>query len=845
MSYTSIIQSNKPIGYWKLNGTTEDLSVNDNSASVIGSINYSALPLVSNSGSSMIISPNSGSVVIPNKYDAFHQGFERCNFTIEFWVSFDSSIMTGAGFDVNNSSATQYFTNDQLKIIQLLNGSTEVGVIYYDYNKNTFRFKINDSNGQNQEAYFVVRNLNTSFYIVAEYNEKSLSISVNGDFGAPGSVKDFSLFPAVGTSNYNFVISSNSLNPSASMSYIINDLAFYDYKVQTTEMRQKTTWAYHNDKPNLLTTTLNTSMFELEELDSHVIYHTEVLGNNFLENKEIFNLSVDSHEGLVNKNIVEFSLDKSINPFASATFSNDGIYLLNSANLVLQNFSNLFEKNDIFTLTSQVKFGGGDDYIFSFNQKSNNTMYYSKINASGFYFYSYDLNSASITLLNSVSATLSSGSSYNFGICINSGSVNLYGNNTSSTVAINNIKIENGAILNIGNMITNPAIVNTSQIKNVGFSNLIVQDFSTIDFTENKMFLAHLTNDYSVSQIGYWIKTLSLSNLGNRILGSKITWDSMDNVKVEISNNNGFLWYPITRGTPIPYLSASGINKDVLIKVTVPYDYKTEIPQQSFNNLQISIYNDLSFFSKDKNYEFLPQADSSSSQPFTIQRNTQAINYRKDNFGIKFNPESGSSNYVPGYAYIKNLTSAINTYGMDFWFKPNSFNSASNYLVHVDYVVSHFNDYQDTYTDLYSASTADVATTEFYLYVDSSTKKLVYSPSATAKLYVNGNYVTSNSTSVNLRDYYHLLLDFGTASGYDLNSTTIINGLYNTASGHSHFVYGNINMWNRPITSNSASLRYISYVGNNSASISDSSSVIWQQNRYSSASVTASGIKIG
>ena len=844
MSYTLLVQSDKPIGYWKLNGSTEDLSVNDNSASILGAVKYSALPLVSNSGSCMVISPTSGSVVIPNNYNAFHKGFERENFTIEFWFSFDSSVMTGAGYNINNSSVTQYFVNDQLKIIQLLDGSTEVGVIYYDYNKNSFRFKINDLNNANNEAYYVVRNLNTSYYIVAEYNNKSLSITVNGDAGIPGAVQDFSLFPVVNKSNYNFVISPNSFNSSASMSYVINDLAFYDYKIPINDMRQKTIWAYHNDKPNLLTQTLNTSMFELEEFDSHMYFHKDIIGNGFLENKEIFNLKIDSNEGITYKDKVYFTLDNSINAFASVSYSNNGISLFNSANLKLESLDQIMTKNGVFTITSQIKFNGGSNYIFSFNQLSNKSIYYATVDSNGFYFYNYDLNSASSTLIVSASSSLSIGSTYNFGLCIASGSVNIYGNSTSNIVQADNISIENGTILNVGNLIVSPNVNNTLNIKNFGFSNILISDFSTIDFTQNQMFMAKFIDGLYVSQIGYLIKTLSLSQF-NKILGSKITWDGIDNIKVEVSNNNGFAWYPMTRGMHIPNIIASSINKDYLLKITIPYDYEIEKINQSFNNLQISIYKDLTFLSKDRNYEFSSQSDSTSSQPFTIQRNTQAINYRKDNFGIKFNPESGSSNYVPGYAYIKNLTSAINTYGMDFWFKPNSFNSASNYLVHVDYVVSHFNDYQDTYTDLYSASTADVATTEFYLYVDSSTKKLVYSPSATAKLYVNGNYVTSNSTSVNLRDYYHLLLDFGTASGYDLNSTTIINGLYNTASGHSHFVYGNINMWNRPITSNSASLRYISYVGNNSASISDSSSVIWQQNRYSSASVTASGIKIG
>ena len=843
MSYTSLVQSDSPIGYWKLNGSTQDLSLYNNTASISNTIRYSALPLVANSGSSMIISPSSGSVTIFNKYDAFHKGFERSNFTIEFWFSFDSSTMTGAGYDINNSSATQYFINDQLKIIQLLDGATEVAVIYYDYNKNSFRFKINDASGNNSESYCIVRNLNTSYYIVATYKDKSVSLTVNGDLGLSGEITDFSLFPAPGKSNYNFVISPNSMNSSASMSYVINDLAFYDYKLPLLSMRKKTTWAYHNDKPNLLTTTLNTSLFELEEFDSNVCYHTEVLGNNFLENKEIFNLKIDEFEGLTHKYDLNFSLDNSINFLASATYSTDGLSLYNSANLNLNQFGETISNTGVISFTSQIKFGGSSDYIFSFNQKSKNLIYYSIVNSSGFYFYSYDLIAASSTLVSTLATSLTSGSTYNFGICI-SDTINMYANSTSSIVANTlDIKVESDSVLNIGNMVANPNSSNALKIKNFGFSDLLISDFSTVDFTKNTMFMAKFTDGLYISQIGYWIKTLSLSQF-NSILGSKITWDGMDNARVELSNDNGFTWYSITRGAPVPYIIASSINKDYLIKVTVPFDYQIERMNQSFNNLQISIYNNLTFFTNDKNYEFFTQVDSSSSQPISIQRKTQAINYRKDNFGIKFNPESGSTNYVPGYGYIKNLTSAINTYGIDFWLKPNSFTSSSNYIVHVDYITLSNDIYQNLYSDSYSASSAS-ASTEYYLYVDSSNKKLIYSPSATAKLYINGNYVTSNSTSVNLGDYYHLFLDFGTASGYDLNSTTTINGLYNTASGHSHFVYGNINMWNRSITSNDAYLRYLSYVGNNSSSVSDSSSVVWQLNKYSSASVSASGIKIG
>lgn len=843
MSYTLLVQSDKPLGYWKLNSSTEDLSLLNNSASVSSSIQYSGLPLVANSACASIIESTSGSINIANTYDAFHRGFEHVNFSIEFWISFNSSVLDGSGYYKNISSSTQYFTNNKLKIIQLMNGSTEIGVIYYDYNRNTFRFKINDTDNSNVEAISVVRNLNTSFHIMASYKNKALSITVNGDEGSSGAVNDTSLFPKVGTSNYYFSINSNSFNSSAGMSYVINDLAFYDYSLNLEKIRKRVMWAYHNDKPNFLTAKIGSSLFEFEELDSHIALHYEHSGISYEQYKDIFNLKIEDTQGLKNKISNNFEIDTSYNPNASVVYSSDGIYLLNNASLKLNSYGRLFTDLQFTTFTAQIKFSGSSDYIFSIDQKDPNAILYAKLDTNGFYFYTYDVSAASTSLLSTASSSLISGSSYNFGICINSETFTMYGNSVSSSGTLNNFILNPDNTLIIGNMTASVNASNSSKIKNFGMSNLNITDFSTIDFTKNQMYMARLTSDLSISQIGYWVYSVPLSSFANSITGSKVTWDGMDNAFVETSMNRGFSWNTLYKGTSIPELVYNDVNRDVMIRVTVPYDYMIENVNQSFNNFQISLYNNLTFLSNDKNYELVGLSDSSSLQSFNIQRNDQPMGYRKDNFGLKFDKANASTTYVPGYAEIYGLTSALNNYGIDFWFKANSISTASSYILHLDYVQTSNDSYIDVYTDAYAASGV-ISTPEYYLYLNQSNNKLIYSPSA-AKLYVNGQSVASNSASIKIGEYYHLMIDYGSASGYESHSVMTLNGLYETASSHSAFAYGNINIWNASVTQSDANLRYQSFIGNNSSVIIDSSSTVWQKNWNNDSITTATFFKIG
>jgi hypothetical protein len=223
----------------------------------------------------------------------------------------------------------------------------------------------------------------------------------------------------------------------------------------------------------------------------------------------------------------------------------------------------------------------------------------------------------------------------------------------------------------------------------------------------------------------------------------------------------------------------------------------------------------MNFNSNDSNYFMTALGDSASSSIYNIKRFPQSILLRQDKPGIFFDSVNG---YVNGYAKITATSSVTNTYGMDFWFKPESFPSASNYLIHVS------------------------ASTDYYVYISGSTNKIIYSPS-TSYLYINGSSVTSNSYTASPGEYYHIFYNLG--ASVNNSSSIILNGRAGASGTHSNGSYAHLNIWNDPITLSTPSSRYSNFVSNNTSSVQDSSSVVWQSNWNSSSIITVAARRIG
>lgn len=226
MSYSLRTLADSPLGYWQLNSTTSpDLttaSINPVMTNVASS-NLSSPPLAAGSSYAMKIFSNT-SIKITNSnsvYNSMTYASSQDTFAIEFWFSFNN-VFDGSGYVKNSQTSTSYYTNNKLNILKINNSSSTFASIFYDYQKNTFRFSFNGSG--NQDAYYVPENLNIIYHIVAVYQNGGLLIFVNGVPGINGYVLDKSQIPNIST-NLNFVIDGTSLNTANN--FLISDLAFY------------------------------------------------------------------------------------------------------------------------------------------------------------------------------------------------------------------------------------------------------------------------------------------------------------------------------------------------------------------------------------------------------------------------------------------------------------------------------------------------------------------------------------------------------------------------------------------------------------------------------------------
>jgi hypothetical protein len=304
------------------------------------------------------------------------------------------------------------------------------------------------------------------------------------------------------------------------------------------------------------------------------------------------------------------------------------------------------------------------------------------------------------------------------------------------------------------------------------------------------------------------------------IIGSKVTWDSMDNMLVQTSTDGGSNWTTIQRGSQIPTASYKTLTNDVLIKFTTPYEYSIENLYQSLDTIQIILYKDLSFFSRDNKYYMYSIPDTSGSHTYTLQRMDGPINYRKDNFGIKFDKITG----VPdGYAIIvsSSQSSPLNLYAIDFYLKHNSIISGKqNFILN-----------------------SDPGTASPTLYVDGITSNTYRYPSGS--LFVNGNFVSDNTFTPKVGEFYHLMFAFG--GQYNGSAIYIGGNLQGSASTHIHSNIGYINLWPYQISASSASTRFGYFVSNNIVQIVDSvnNNTRWQPNWNINSINSTKAYKIG
>lgn len=749
-----------------------DQSYINNIPAVFG-LSYSS-PIVSGNKYAAQINSNS-SLDIVNLYDSFVPASESDTWSAEFWASLD--WMDGQGLrstDFNSFTKNNYRTdvgfrstfNPQAKINLMDIGYyigtvwTAYGSVVYNQATNCIEFYVPNKSGSYAKAYAVVKNLDAPMHIYVSYSNKTINVIVNGETGISASLAN-GLYNDINignnSQNLKFRVSGEIYNPlyptqssrlQSGQYFLISNLAFYNYILNSNQINNHMKWATYDNLPISSSTTSKTHFFALEETQQNFQYNKIFNGKDFNNYTKVYNLNITSN-GLTPSNLSRISFNnidgtsiltsESEHDISSVSPDPGVSWLSGKSALEFNQFGSIVQVPCTISIILEP-LAYNNEYILSISGVNGiSTLYVERSGTSTYSLVYYDaFNGGTSTTLASVTSVNTTDYYHKIALSLTSSSAQLTcvsspsqyysystdtvstGTSTSQSFSFNsNSSLIIGQSYHLGNSISASSLrANSSQFSYLSISDFYLTDFTytdqyingyhysygypwtqTIKYSSplqyNFDFYNPTANDktFPVYQIGHWITTIPLTSMDS-VLGSKVDWTSSNSCLVEYSFYNPSItyqeqnWYTLSRrGSFISGFDFTKELSNMLIRVTILSEYDVQELSQSFNNLQVGLYRNMNFYSHDGSFTLSPKSTSTYNSSYTIKSHAKQIQSRSNNLGILF-PYSSHDSSIPGYAQILNTNSSA-VKGIDFWFRPDT-NYTNSVIVSAPSSVSNF-----------------------------------------------------------------------------------------------------------------------------------------------------------
>jgi hypothetical protein len=790
MSYDLQILRDNPIGYWSLSNTNKDITKYANTATVSGT--YIQPPIIANSGYCLKVT-NSTTVNIPNtsgKYQAFSKYYEYDTFTISFWFSLNNQL---------NGSGAGTYTNSQLNLLSIKNGSTLIGKIVYDYKSNTIRYTFPGTG--NTDAYIVLQDPDRQQYVTATYSKGGISLNVNAKNGYGGQVSDKSIMSSVNNNSLIFVVADSSI--SSGKSFLISNIAFYDYHLSDEQLQRHILWAANDEKPNYQATlSASTSLFGFFDDPQLTGFSSTISNLDFSNNGKSDKLRVRQN-GISALQLDTPTFNTSLDLTSTYTInSSSGINWSGSAGVDISFLPTYFNMDSGFTIyftVNRTSTGSYNEYLMGISNVNGQSLYLEYDVPDGktnYHLRSYDPYTGSITNL----IDLSSGQAYstakvsNIALQFTSSAVTLYTSDNSGVSAsylpTAQLVMDGNSLLNVGNNYYAAKSL-SSYINNFGITDdQTISTISATPFGSLSVFLMPLTdssNPFLVKQRGTWIYQIpSVTVPMSTYYGTSFDWSTMDNCKVYYSIDSGSTYNLINRYETASLYNTLTVPQNISIKIQIDTDYVQDVDFQSFNNFHYNIYDALNIYSDGDLYT-ITASTSSVSPNVTLSNGTNNILARQKNFGLKFTGASATNVLITTPA-------SVSYYAVEFWYRP-------------DYIISGSKNY------ILNSTTSSVASPALWIEPASTT---FYYPSGT--LYINGVAQVPGAVTATVNDIYHLVLVLSASN----NSNLYLNGgNLGASSTTSNGTYGYVQLWNNTPLSTDILDRYLQFTGKTIYPITD------------------------
>lgn len=783
-TYQDWLDNEPSYGFDPVSFTMEDISDNGShsAAFTLGSANFlDILPLTTLANYDTELSGcrinNNGEISIsniPQLYQMFYTGTENLSFNIEMWINFEKTPVESV-----NLLKVDYENNNIMKINANSNilSMTVSGV------------KAGTSTPLTYTVYKKINDWSLKTHIVAIYSKKQIDIVVNGEHaGAIALPSNFCWkYSAAQSSSFYYNVGPSSIQDS----FIINDIAFYDYNISSSMIGNHIGWGANNAKPQASAQLSDSYFFDINESKTMFAYdkifntsssYSAGIINNLIANPE--------NNGLTIKNIPDLEQISSVSFSNGMSASSDSALRFNLLSSYV-NFNNMSIAGQINWSSNST---GSPATILAFDSISGtNTLYLAQDtnNTLSLYYYSQSSVSPytySSQLLAQTATSVNSSGTYNFGISVNGNTISIYLENSgSASYTMNNITGQGQFNFYLGNQFADSSSGSLiGSIKNIAILNSYTDLTSYLYGNIDQIFLP-LSQDASIYQKGTWVYNLPTSYLTNSI-GGRVIWNSgttddyvnspNNYVKFEASLDYGNTWFQIEKDSPLFQIadSSSYVFNDISVRATIVSDNSSFYIQPEFSNVDIALYDDLSFNSDSGAFTIRPLAGAFYPNTYSIKNNKDSILTRPTNFGIKL----ASVNDLSSVAEIYNNASVTIAQSVEFWFRPESYGSSTNPVI--------------------ISAVAEGA----YLSVDPSTNTVTNTNFA--NVYINGQSIGSGRI-LTTGEIYHFVCV--------LNNPSLTNfylGGDGSSSGYSYGTFGYVNMYNYSVTQSNALSRYLQYL---------------------------------
>lgn len=702
MSYSQLILSESPYGYWDLSSISiadvySDLYTDEFGVESILDLTpfgNNADPSNAILGESKGILPNItyaskfdniSSIDITNTYNLFLSGAEQNDATVELFFTIKDSSLTEPHHLVTIGNFLEcYVLSDKIFV-----------------------------ESQGQKVFISVPTWDNSNYLALVYQNRLLTMYINDRDPVSIQFENSFIFPDSSAPPL-------SLGPSANanLDMYINALAVYTYPISTEQIQRRLNWSqllssqrgyssiYNSDYFDIFPTSI--TPIEKIKITSDTNFNNSVLENLYYLDDTLYLKSVDN----LQPTDANYLLDST------------GISFTNDCFIQIDNFMDITGGQNL-TIRSQAKiesqtqeqtilqFGPLSGYLyFRLYWASDGTVKASRSNY---------LDIEEVILESSVVSDISD--YLDIAVNIDNGLLKIYVDGEEIVYGELFSQIDNLSYISIGNMVSGNSPF-LGRIKNFTIDKFT--EFSDIDFTEVGFYTAKFNNSLGVSQVGRW----SFSYTPDvSTVGSLVTFNSASkNVALEVNGSQ------IYESSIIPSYNNESPQAVTFDAVITTDDSENDIP--ILNDIFIVLYQDMYISSHQGKYsiETLPPGASDTypiCNPYITREYLVNPISKPNNLGIKFVPSE-----TTGAVILKNSDDA------------NDDISDLELIFKIDALPTGSTVYQIIDTD---GLVGDG------VYIDSSGLNI----SGSSSIYLDGLLV-SGSTSIMVDEFYHLFINFDT-----------------------------------------------------------------------------------